>query len=74
MEHKWVGVGDLQPYLHCHWATDNWFTSKPLYDDMVWLGQYPYGTMEVKRYVPPCLKHGKTKKPTIAVTKGNIMT
>eukprot|EP00957_Ditylum_brightwellii_P042266 3201396-Ditylum_brightwellii.AAC.1 len=36
------------PYLHFHWAIDNWFTSKPLYDEMVQLGQYPYGTMEVK--------------------------
>eukprot|EP00957_Ditylum_brightwellii_P142487 10855592-Ditylum_brightwellii.AAC.1 len=22
-EHKQVGVEDLQPYLHCHWAMDN---------------------------------------------------
>eukprot|EP00957_Ditylum_brightwellii_P164296 12507883-Ditylum_brightwellii.AAC.1 len=22
-EHKWFGVADLQPYLHCHWAMDN---------------------------------------------------
>eukprot|EP00957_Ditylum_brightwellii_P164860 12551468-Ditylum_brightwellii.AAC.1 len=51
---------------------DNWFTSKPLYNEMMWLGEYPYGTMEVKRYVSPFLKHGKTKKPTIAVPKGTI--
>eukprot|EP00957_Ditylum_brightwellii_P171262 13037204-Ditylum_brightwellii.AAC.1 len=47
-EHKWIGVEDLQSYLHCHWAMDNWFTSKPLYDKMVPLGQYPYGTIKVK--------------------------
>eukprot|EP00957_Ditylum_brightwellii_P103391 7878557-Ditylum_brightwellii.AAC.1 len=51
---------------------DNWFTSKPLYNEMVQLGQYPYGTMEVKRYVPPFLKQGKTKKPMIAVPKGQL--
>eukprot|EP00957_Ditylum_brightwellii_P128126 9772310-Ditylum_brightwellii.AAC.1 len=28
--------------------------------------------MEVKRYVPPFLKHGKTQKPTIAVPKGMV--
>eukprot|EP00957_Ditylum_brightwellii_P079176 6021754-Ditylum_brightwellii.AAC.1 len=39
---------------------------------MVQLGQYPFGTMEVKRYVPPFLKHGKTKKPTQAVSKETV--
>eukprot|EP00957_Ditylum_brightwellii_P024852 1879206-Ditylum_brightwellii.AAC.1 len=28
--------------------------------------------MEVKRYVPPFLKHGRTKKPPIAVPKGTV--
>eukprot|EP00957_Ditylum_brightwellii_P199369 15196597-Ditylum_brightwellii.AAC.1 len=59
-EHKRIGIPDAMPYQHCQWAMDNWFTSKPLYDEMVQLGQYPFGTMEVKRYVPPFLKHGKT--------------
>eukprot|EP00957_Ditylum_brightwellii_P119006 9076435-Ditylum_brightwellii.AAC.1 len=58
------------PYQHCQWAMGNWFTSKLLYDKMVQLGQCPFGTMEVKRHVPPFLKHRKTKKPTQAVPKG----
>eukprot|EP00957_Ditylum_brightwellii_P035699 2707090-Ditylum_brightwellii.AAC.1 len=28
--------------------------------------------MEVKRYVPPFLKHGKTKNPMVAVPKGTV--
>eukprot|EP00957_Ditylum_brightwellii_P122038 9307029-Ditylum_brightwellii.AAC.1 len=71
-EHKRVGIEDLQLYLHCHWAMDNWFTSKPTYDEMVWLGQYPYSIMEMKRYVPPFLKHEKAKKTRIAVPKGTV--
>eukprot|EP00957_Ditylum_brightwellii_P046167 3502932-Ditylum_brightwellii.AAC.1 len=51
---------------------DNWFTSKLLYDKMVQLEQYPFGTMEIKRCVPPLLKHGKIKKPTQAVPKGTV--
>eukprot|EP00957_Ditylum_brightwellii_P013627 1028046-Ditylum_brightwellii.AAC.1 len=60
------------PYQHCQWAMDNWFMSKLLYDKMVQLGQYSFGTMEVKRYVTPFLKHGKAKKPTQAVPKGTV--
>eukprot|EP00957_Ditylum_brightwellii_P070043 5319802-Ditylum_brightwellii.AAC.1 len=37
---------------------------------MVQLGQYPYGTMEVKRYVLPFLRH--EKKPMVAVPKGTV--
>eukprot|EP00957_Ditylum_brightwellii_P120514 9194677-Ditylum_brightwellii.AAC.1 len=39
---------------------------------MVRLGQYPFGIMEVKRYVLPFLKYGKTKIPTQAVPKGTV--
>eukprot|EP00957_Ditylum_brightwellii_P020550 1549383-Ditylum_brightwellii.AAC.1 len=60
------------PYQHCQWAMGNCFTPKLLYDKMVQLGQYPFSTMEVKRYVPPFLKHGKIKKPTQAVPKGTV--
>eukprot|EP00957_Ditylum_brightwellii_P152822 11632691-Ditylum_brightwellii.AAC.1 len=42
------GMTDVKPYLHCHWAMDNWFTSKLLYDEMVQIGQYLHGTMEVR--------------------------
>eukprot|EP00957_Ditylum_brightwellii_P069449 5273594-Ditylum_brightwellii.AAC.1 len=71
-EQKRVGIPDVMPYQHCQWAMDNWFTSMPLYDEMVQLGQYAFGTIEVKRYVPSFLKHGKTKKPTQAVPKGTV--
>eukprot|EP00957_Ditylum_brightwellii_P116701 8901763-Ditylum_brightwellii.AAC.1 len=60
------------PYQHYQWAMDNVLMSKPLYDKMVQLGQYPFGTTEVKRYVSPFLKHGKAKKPTQAVPKGKV--
>eukprot|EP00957_Ditylum_brightwellii_P019213 1448335-Ditylum_brightwellii.AAC.1 len=39
---------------------------------MVQLGQYPFGTMEIKRYIPPFFKYGKTKKPTQAVPEGTV--
>eukprot|EP00957_Ditylum_brightwellii_P077523 5890484-Ditylum_brightwellii.AAC.1 len=50
---------------------DNWFTSKPLFDKLVRLEQYPYGTMERKQYVPPFVTFGPMKRPTLDVPKGS---
>eukprot|EP00957_Ditylum_brightwellii_P014423 1085979-Ditylum_brightwellii.AAC.1 len=50
---------------------DNWFTSKQLFDELVCLEQYPYGTMERKWYVPPFVMIGPTKRPTVVVPKGS---
>eukprot|EP00957_Ditylum_brightwellii_P054968 4166023-Ditylum_brightwellii.AAC.1 len=50
---------------------DNWFTSKLLFDKFVCLEQYPYGTMERKRYVPPFVMFGPTKRLTVGVRKGS---
>eukprot|EP00957_Ditylum_brightwellii_P070633 5367035-Ditylum_brightwellii.AAC.1 len=50
--HKHPGTDD-PPYINARWAMDKWFTSKPLFDNLIFLEQYPYGTMERKQYVPP---------------------
>eukprot|EP00957_Ditylum_brightwellii_P119385 9107682-Ditylum_brightwellii.AAC.1 len=50
---------------------DNWFTSKLLFDELVCLEQYPYGTIERKQYVPPFVTFGPTKRPTVGVPKGS---
>eukprot|EP00957_Ditylum_brightwellii_P070719 5374857-Ditylum_brightwellii.AAC.1 len=50
---------------------DNWFTSKPLFDKLVCLEQYPYGTMERKQCVPPFVTFGPTKRPTVGVPTGS---
>eukprot|EP00957_Ditylum_brightwellii_P175803 13386654-Ditylum_brightwellii.AAC.1 len=71
-EHKCIGAADALLYTNVQWAMDNWFTSKPLFDELLQLGQYPLGTMDVKRYAPPYLKHIRTKKPTANVPKGTI--
>eukprot|EP00957_Ditylum_brightwellii_P054289 4112818-Ditylum_brightwellii.AAC.1 len=49
---------------------DNWFTSKPLFDELLQLKQYACGTMERKQYVPLFLTDRKAKKPTLTVSKG----
>eukprot|EP00957_Ditylum_brightwellii_P145417 11073998-Ditylum_brightwellii.AAC.1 len=61
--HKRPGADD-PPYNNVRWAMDNWFTSKPMFDILVCLEQYPYGIMERKLYVPPFVTFGPTKRPT----------
>eukprot|EP00957_Ditylum_brightwellii_P141550 10783606-Ditylum_brightwellii.AAC.1 len=70
-EHRRPGTEDL-PFANVRWAMDNWFTSKPLYDELLRLRQYPYGTMELKRYALPFVTFGGTKKPTNATPKGSL--
>eukprot|EP00957_Ditylum_brightwellii_P201868 15327596-Ditylum_brightwellii.AAC.1 len=63
---------DNMPYSSMHWNMGNWFTSKPLFDELLQLKQYTYGTMERKWYVTPFLTHGKPKKPKLTVQKGTM--
>eukprot|EP00957_Ditylum_brightwellii_P156298 11896498-Ditylum_brightwellii.AAC.1 len=65
-------VMDNMLYSNMGWSTNNWFTSKPLFDELLWLEQHACGTMERKGYVPPFLTHRKTKKPTMTVPKGTM--
>eukprot|EP00957_Ditylum_brightwellii_P033509 2539433-Ditylum_brightwellii.AAC.1 len=60
------------PFANIRWAIDNWFMSKPLYDKLLRLRQYLYGTMELKRYVPPFVTFGGTNKPTNATPKDHL--
>eukprot|EP00957_Ditylum_brightwellii_P086043 6545961-Ditylum_brightwellii.AAC.1 len=46
-EHRWPGTED-PPFANVRWAMDNWFTSKSLFDELLRLRKYPYGTMELK--------------------------
>eukprot|EP00957_Ditylum_brightwellii_P054877 4159760-Ditylum_brightwellii.AAC.1 len=68
-EHRQPGAED-PPLANVRWAMDNWSKSKPIYDKLLRLRQYPYGTMELKRCVPPFVTFGRTKKPTNAMPKG----
>eukprot|EP00957_Ditylum_brightwellii_P078593 5975394-Ditylum_brightwellii.AAC.1 len=70
-EYKCIGVADALPYTNFQWTMDNWFASKLICNELLWPGQYPLGTMEVKRYVPPYLKHGKIKNINYKCVKGN---
>eukprot|EP00957_Ditylum_brightwellii_P010376 784454-Ditylum_brightwellii.AAC.1 len=53
---------DTMPFSNVQWAMDDWFTSKPLDDELLCLEQYPYDTMERKIYVAPFVTHRNTKK------------
>eukprot|EP00957_Ditylum_brightwellii_P110627 8437626-Ditylum_brightwellii.AAC.1 len=52
---------DTMHFSNVQWVMDNWFTSKPLFDELLHLEQYLYGTMERKRYAAPFVTHRNTK-------------
>eukprot|EP00957_Ditylum_brightwellii_P207334 15352503-Ditylum_brightwellii.AAC.1 len=70
-KHRQPGMED-PPFANVKWAMDNWLMSKPLYDKLLRLRQYPYGTMELKRHVMPFVTFGGTKKPTNATPNGSL--
>eukprot|EP00957_Ditylum_brightwellii_P054186 4104274-Ditylum_brightwellii.AAC.1 len=53
-EHKCPGT-DNMPYSDMCWSMDHWFTSKPLFDEILRLKQYTCSTIERKQFVPSFL-------------------
>eukprot|EP00957_Ditylum_brightwellii_P174410 13279824-Ditylum_brightwellii.AAC.2 len=55
--HKHPGVASVGLYHNARWVMDNWLTNKPLFEKMVDLKQYPFGTMKKEQHVPTYLLH-----------------